>query len=128
MALFRADIAGILTVRTFKMLFQIVFRESGVGKESAASVRKRPDIFLQRSEGSVIACEQLFRLIKTGRRNRGINRCKLRNLLAGTLVVKIREVAALRSFSSYTRISALYCELVNGTVFPFLSYCVIILW
>ena len=98
MALFRADIAGILTVRTFKMLFQIVFRESGVGKESAASVRKRPDIFLQRSEGSVIACEQLFRLIKTGRRNRGINRCKLRNLLAGTLVVKIREVTALRSF------------------------------
>ena len=78
------------------MLFQIVFRESGIGKESAASVRKRPDIFLQRSEGSVIACEQLFRLIKTGRRNRGINRCKLRNLLAGTLVVKIREVAALR--------------------------------
>lgn len=60
MALFRADIAGILTVRTFKMLFQIVFRESGVGKESAASVRKRPDLFLQRSEGSVIACEQLF--------------------------------------------------------------------
>ena len=23
-------------------------------------------------------------------------------------------------FTSYTRISALYCELVNGTVFPFL--------
>ena len=51
MAPFRADIAGILTVRTFKMLFQIVFRESGVGKESAASVRKRPDIFLRKKRG-----------------------------------------------------------------------------
>ena len=43
MALFRADIAGILTVRTFKMLFQIVFRESGLFLTDAADSFPTPD-------------------------------------------------------------------------------------
>lgn len=83
MALFRADIASILTVRTFKMLFQIdVFRESGVGKESAASVRRDRISSFKEARAVSSPAKRLFRLIKTGRRNRGINRCKLRNLLA----------------------------------------------